>query len=200
MLEDLDRVAAIHCTAFPDSLLSGLGRAAVRRYYHWLFTGPHDVTALGIRRDGDLAGFIIGGVFRGALMGFVKKNCIPLAWSLFVHPRLLVKQTNRHRLLAGVRTAVPFLRCESKVRKQSAPKKAIGIMAIAVNPNYARSGYGRRLMEAFERIARDRKFARMQLRVNPLNKAAIDFYQELGWSKLDEPWTGVMWKPVSGDR
>ncbi len=201
-VDDLDRVTMVHCAAFPESFLSALGPATVRRYYQWLLTGPHEVvTALGVRCDQELVGFALGGVFRGALSGFLKKHYMVLAWSLTLRPWVLARRAHRDRLVAGVRTIVPFLRCEVKTEGVPRPvPKTLGIIAIAVHPQYGRSGYGGRLMAAFDQIARDGKFSRMQLRVNPSNQAAIAFYCKLGWSKLAEAsWTGVMFKPVIPD-
>ncbi len=196
-VDDLDRVATVHRIAFPESFLSGLGHATVRRYYRWLLTGPHDVIALGARCEGNLVGFAVGGVFHGALIGFLKKHCIALGWSVMLHPWLLVRVHHRRRVVAGVRTFIPFLRCEAKHSEQPWPApKTLGILAIAVHPGHSRSGHGHRLMEAFDRIARDRKFSRMQLRVNPANEVGIAFYHKLGWTKLDDPRTGVMFKLV----
>ena len=99
-----------------------------------------------------------------------------------------------------MRTVIPFLRCEVKNSGLTWPTlKTFGILAIAVDPDCGRRGYGSMLMEVCDQIAIERGFSRMQLRVNPANKAAIAFYQNLGWSKLEEngPWTGVMFKPVS---
>ncbi|CAG0992531.1 hypothetical protein ANRL4_02561 [Anaerolineae bacterium] len=40
-------VVQIHRAAFPDSALTKLGAEAVRRYYLWLMTGPHDAVNVG---------------------------------------------------------------------------------------------------------------------------------------------------------
>lgn len=66
---DLDRVTRIHIAAFRTSALTPLGAGAVRRYYVWQLTGPHDVVALGAWLDGELRGYCFGGVFRGAARG-----------------------------------------------------------------------------------------------------------------------------------
>ena len=79
VITDLDRshlpqVAELHRRAFHASLITALGRRVVLRYYEWQLTGPHDVQPLGAFRDQRLVGFCIGGVFRGALSGFVRRN------------------------------------------------------------------------------------------------------------------------------
>jgi len=71
---DLPHVAAVHLLAFPDSALSMLGTEAVRRYYEWQLVGPHEVTAISAYINTELVGFCFGGMFRGALSGFVRNN------------------------------------------------------------------------------------------------------------------------------
>ena len=75
-LHDLPAVSQIHLAAFPNSALSKLGPEAIRRYYEWQLTGPHDVTALGSFLDDKLVGFCFGGIFRGAMSGYLYKNSI----------------------------------------------------------------------------------------------------------------------------
>ena len=57
-LLDLNSIAKIHLAAFPKSALSHLGQEAVRRYYEWQLTGPHDCLAIGaIDEQGRMLGF-----------------------------------------------------------------------------------------------------------------------------------------------
>lgn len=67
-------VAKVHKRAFPESALSKLGLEATRRYYEWQLLGPHDTYAIGVFENDLLLGFCFGGVFRGALNGFLNKN------------------------------------------------------------------------------------------------------------------------------
>ena len=89
-LQNLDRqsiqgMASLHRSAFPGSLLSRLGSGVVSRYYVWQLEGPHDIDAAGIFRDGELSAFCIGGVFRGAMSGFIRKNLTVLACAVLRH-------------------------------------------------------------------------------------------------------------------
>lgn len=63
---DLGQVIQIHLKSFPDSALTKLGSEAVRRYYLWLMTGPHDSVNVGAF-DGSnaLIGFCFGASFVG---------------------------------------------------------------------------------------------------------------------------------------
>src|SRR5687767_3624542 len=103
-LVDLAAVAHVHLLAFPLTALSSLGPEAVRRYYHWQLTGPHDVIALCIVQDGELTAFCFGGVFRGALQGFLRRNRFYLGWRLITHPWLLSNKIVRQQIGVALRS------------------------------------------------------------------------------------------------
>ena len=60
--------------SFPQSALSKLGREAVARYYASLLRGAHDCLAVGAFTDSRLEGYLFGGVFRGAVTGFIRDH------------------------------------------------------------------------------------------------------------------------------
>jgi ribosomal protein S18 acetylase RimI-like enzyme len=194
---DLAAVAVAHLRAFPASALTALGPEAVRRYYLWQLTGPHDVIALGAWRDGMLAGFCFGGIFRGALGGFLRANRRFLIFRVLTHPWLLTNQIFRDRLATGVK----ILR---RMRKHPAPTappptlavRSFGILSIAVDPATQGSGVGRCLLEAAEQHARQHGFAQMGLTVHPGNTQAVGFYERMGWERViaAEEWRGAMRK------
>lgn len=198
--QDLPDVARIHLRAFPDSALTALGAEAVRRYYDWQLTGPHDSTSLGIRISGEMAGFCVGGVFRGALSGFLRANRLYLILRVLSRPWLIGNPLFRDRLRSGVRL---LRRRAAKTQKQNstpqAKPKSYGILAIAVNPEFQGHGVGRSLMEEAESDARRRGFSRMHLSVNPGNSQAIRFYEGMGWFKSprDSDWQGEMFKELA---
>ena len=77
--EHIPCIAEIHLLAFPQSALTALGREAIRRYYYWLITGPHDSFLLGVWVDDLLEAYSFAGVFRGAISGYITQN----KWYLF---------------------------------------------------------------------------------------------------------------------
>jgi ribosomal protein S18 acetylase RimI-like enzyme len=197
---DLPAVAALHLRAFPQSALTALGREAVTRYYEWQFSGPHDVVALGAWVDADLAGFCFGGVFRGALSGFLRKNRSYLAVRVLTRPWLIANPIFREKAATATRALSPFIvRCGRSPVPVRAPK-SFGILAIAVCPQRQRLGIGSALMNACEVIARERGFDQMHLTVHPENRQAKAFYERLGWERIIQgrSWRGAMRKPVEG--
>lgn len=189
-------------SAFPDSALTALGAEAVRRYYEWQLAGPHESTSLGIRISGEMAGFCIGGVFRGAMSGFLRKNRLYLILRVLSRPWLIGNTLFRDRLRSGVRL---LGRRTAKPRAQhSAPQarpKSYAILAIAVNPVFQGHGVGRSLMKEAELDALRRGFVRMHLTVSPGNSQAIGFYEGMGWIKSvsDSGWQGEMFKELVPD-
>lgn len=206
--EDLAIVAAIHLAAFPDSALGSLGAEAVRRYYEWQLIGPHDIAAFSAECDGELAGFCFGGVFRGAMSGFLSRNRAYLAWRVVTHPWLIFSPLFRDRLTTGLRVLRKFAKPAkpksvtapvSKTAPVETPRREIfGILALAVNPKFQGKGIGRRLMDASEAIARERGFPQIHLSVNTDNNQAIFFYEGLNWQKVlkEGIWQGEMTKQL----
>lgn len=198
--QDLPAIARIHKLAFPGSALTALGADAVRRYYEWQLTGPHDVSALGAFYGNEMAGFCFGGVFRGAMSGFLRKNRIYLAWLVLTHPWLVTNALFRDRLISGLKVLRRFSKSgRANQPTQDHKKPSFGILSIAVNPEFQGKGLAKALMMESEAIARRQGFDEMNLSVNPDNYRAIRFYDSLGWQKATREgvWSGEMVKTLS---
>lgn len=200
-VENLPRVTEIHLHAFQDRALSSLGKEAVRRYYEWLLTGPHDAIALGAFEGQNLIGYCFAGLFRGALSGFLRKNRWYLILQVLSRPWLLGNSLIRDR----IKTAFKWLYTRAGRGKSSSPmrgdaprEKSFGVLAIAVDPFTQRKGVGQRLMEETEKIAQQRGFKKLNLSVATDNLKAISFYEKLGWRKVIEKdqWQGRMIKEL----
>jgi ribosomal protein S18 acetylase RimI-like enzyme len=195
--EDLPAVTRVHIAAFSVTPLTLLGDEAVRRYYDWLLVGPHDVTALGAYRDGRCVGFSFGGVFRGAMTGFLKKNRSYLAVRALTHPWLLARAPFRARVGQGLRILGRRRRAAPAPDPRSATR-SFGILSIAVHPESQGSGAGQMLMKASEVIAVGQGFRSMHLSVHPSNARAVRFYEGLGWQRHSSGpvWTGSMRRAI----
>ncbi len=195
--QELPGVVAIHQKAFPDSAITAFGDEAIRRYYVWLLEGPHDAALTGAWLDGRLVGFCAAGVFRGAMNGFLRANRRYLALRIATHPRLWLSPLVRDR----VRTALQITMRFSRLRPQSTPREpAFGILSIATDPDVRGAGAGRALMHEAEGRARTRGHERMTLTVHPDNTRAVQFYEQLAWtrrSEADGTWQGSMLKQLN---
>ncbi|MDX2041235.1 MAG: GNAT family N-acetyltransferase [Acidobacteriota bacterium] len=197
---DLESAARVHLAAFPESALTALGLESVRRYYDWQLTGPHDALAISAWCNGEFAGFCFGGVFRGAMSGFLQRNRLYLAWRVLTHPWLALNPLFRDRLVSGLNIYRRFRgSAKTPTTTKAAAQPRFGILAIAVNPKFQGFGVGKQLMQVSETAARERGFTLMQLSVNTENFQAIKFYESLGWQKslVQEIWKGEMLKPLT---
>jgi ribosomal protein S18 acetylase RimI-like enzyme len=181
---DLGAVAQVHRAAFPDAALTRLGDEAVRRYYEWQLTGPHDSVAVGATNQaGQLVGFCFAGQFRGAFAGFVRNNRRFLAGQVARRPWILLNRNVRARALQSGRTASgPVTEGELSNEQGS-----FGVLAIAVSPAAQGSGAGSLLMRHIERAASEQGFSQLHLTVDPENAGAVKFYESLGWRSQPSP-------------
>jgi ribosomal protein S18 acetylase RimI-like enzyme len=197
---DLPGVAEVHLAAFPGSALTLLGKEAVRRYYEWQLTGPHQVTALGVFTENSLSGFCFGGRFQGSLVGFLRRNWGFLLWQTVTHFWLLADPAFRGRAGLGVNLLKRFTRPRSRPEAALAalPVRSFGILSIAVHPHRQGKGFGRLLMDSAEQTALQCGFSIMHLTVETHNRQAITFYESLGWEKIpgDHTWNGKMKKDL----
>lgn len=201
--EDLPGVVAVHMAAFGDAALSAVGPGAVRRYYLWLLQPLHQSSNFVAVLGDEIVGFCIGGVFRGAMGGFLRRNGPYLAWAVLRAWRRLFEPRFRGRVLLGARLAVSAVWRQARLRILRPPPgpappagdRAFGILSIATAPEAWGRGVGRALMTAAEAEARRRGFRRMGLTVHAENERAVRFYASLGWERVptaDGGWHGEM--------
>jgi ribosomal protein S18 acetylase RimI-like enzyme len=185
--DDLSAVASVHQRAFPSSTLGRLGAEAIIRYYRWQLFGPHDAIGLVVVVDDRMVGFLVGGRFRGSMIGFVKRNAVFLGVRVMRHPGLLVHRRSVRSVVVGLRLLVrPFghLSVEQPAR---VPEGSFGVLAVAVIPGAARRGIGTRLESEACEAARHGGFSRMHLTLDPANEVGLTFYRERGWHRLGLP-------------
>lgn len=197
--QDVDAIADLHVRAFPESELGRQGVESVRRNYRWQFDAPHDLTAIGVRDDGRLQGFLLGGTFRGATIGFVKREWRFLLVQGIRHPSTVLRSGGRARISSALRLLLRRRPPAPAPGTPAAPPvKRFGVLAIAVEPDAQGRGIGQALMaEAIVR-ARAGGYERMRLNVHPDNDRAVDFYERGGWERAPGPdgWTGSMERPL----
>jgi ribosomal protein S18 acetylase RimI-like enzyme len=185
----LPAIVALHARVFPDAVLTELGPEVLDRYYRWQVLGPHDVLALGVASpDGDgLDGLVLGGRFRGSMIGFVKQHPALLARQLLRHPGIVLQGRGRAAVRTGVRLLLRPARTTRIERPERVPAGSFGVLVVAVDPGAQRRGVGRALLAEVEDRARQAGYERMHLTLDPTNAAATSFYRRLGWEPLGLP-------------
>ncbi|HQO20921.1 MAG TPA: GNAT family N-acetyltransferase [Acidobacteriota bacterium] len=192
--DDLRGVSEAHISAFPDSLITRLGIAAVERYYLWQLEGPHSHYPIVATIDERVVGFCVGGISRGSLRGYLKKNWMFLACRTVLNPGLFLN--GRFFRRAGTVLKSLFGREKRPLGPacgETAGPNSFGILAICVIPSVKGSGVAREIMEESESEARKRGFSRMHLTVASDNGRAIRFYEKLGYviKESDNPTGGT---------
>jgi ribosomal protein S18 acetylase RimI-like enzyme len=193
--KDLHLVAQVHLRAFPQSALSCLGGEAVRRYYEWQLAGPHEHEFVGLWHEGNLVGYAVAGVSRGAMSGFVRRNAGFLARRILMQPWLICTSRFRGRLKLGLRSLSRKKPSPPPARAPSAGR-SFGVLAVAIDPAAQGLGLGKLLMNHLETAATERGYGHMHLSVAADNTRAIAFYERLGWQKVvrDGQWNECLEK------
>lgn len=196
---DLPAMTKIHQAAFPDAALTRLGAETVRLYYEWQMCGPHESVSIGAFSGTDMVGFCVGGVFKGAVSGFVKRNRKHLIMRVVAKPWLLFSGEFRDRMASGIKALLTRSTAPRKPSAATPPSvmpSSFGILAICTHPQVQGGGAGKALMAAAERIASERGFSKMNLSVHPSNIKAAAFYDRLGWLRTPPgaEWRGAMYK------
>lgn len=193
---DLPAVARIHCGAFKKSALTRFGLETVERFYSWQLreTRAH---ALGVDvAESGLAAFCFAGVFADAFAGFMRENKRFLASRVARRPWLVATPLVLKRIGRGLRI---LSRPQPPPSAPQPCERAFDILAIGVDPQYQRRGFGRLLMDEAQELAQRNGFRLMTLFVNRDNVQAQRFYERLGWQKTIErgAWRGCMTKRVA---
>lgn len=215
-IKDLGAVIRVHQSAFPDSAMTRLGPRVVERYYRWQFIGDHPAPlALGTWQEGELVGFLFGGVRRDAVSGFAQRFLLTILGGAVTHP-FGVRRLAVPKVAAVVRLVFRRWRPASRASRTSHPRPAagdagagvpnsrrrsFGVLSMAVAPQAQGSGAASELMQGAEYRAAELGLSAMHLSVNVANGRAVRFYKKLGWEQAEEGpgWTGSMTKRL-GDR
>jgi len=168
------RVAEIHTVAFPGYTLSKLGKLFLRVYYH------------GICDDAD--GIALVGERNGTILGFATGMMNPSGF----YARLLKRRWFRF-MVAAVPGAIrhpgfiPRLFGALWLPQSSPVGGTIATLSsIAVSPEVAGCGIGRRLMEEFVAEVKRRGGTELTWGAKKRDEIANRFYQRIGYSETRE--------------
>lgn len=185
-LSDLKEVSQVHKSAFSNSFITKLGLGAIKRYYKWQLEGPHEHYSLVAERDGRIVGFCVGGISRGSLIGFLRKNIFYLSVVVMLRFWLLFNKELFAKFIYGVRLLLKKIFIDKKEEEKTLGNDSFGILAICVSPGYQGLGISQQLMEVSEKEAIRKNFKQMHLTVAKKNLRAIRFYEKLGYKKIEE--------------
>lgn len=195
---DLNKIAACHIEAFPDSVTSLFGVAFVSQMLGWYLSAPNKFL-FWIEENNHCIGYCGGLVMDGSdaygsasgmtQFGFnaAFKIMFRKPW-LFFHPEIRARYpfiirniTLKIKKLLGLKEQ-PESHTEShtKTRKKSSELTA-GLVVIGVDKKHQKKGFGSLLQQEFERRAKQLGATNMQLSVRVENVNAIASYKRNGW-------------------
>ena len=183
--DDAAAVATLHQSELPHGFFPQLGVGFLREYYRGFALSPH-VIALVAKRDGVLAGVLVGMVDRREhFLWLLRQRGLQLALSALVsllrRPSLVAPfVTGRLR-----RYGRWLLRARSQAPGDAGPDgvpSAAVLAHVAVAPHARNQGVGTRLVETF--LQESAAAGRRSVRVTTLDGpgGAADFYHRTGWT------------------
>lgn len=199
---NMKEIAGIHCSAFPKSVWTKLGKDIVEKFYLSHLHSSHPVVhATGAFHEGNCVGFCFSGIYYLRVSGFISNNRNSLAMRLAIKPWLLFDPLFFGKLKRGIHILKRFSSKEKSPANQkiiSHKVKSFGVLVIAVLPNYQRFGIGKLLIKDAEEKALKSGFGQMNLKVNTDNYKGISFYENLSWEKVfvNQSWDGLMIKKL----
>lgn len=174
---DLIPVVNLHTVAFPEALLTKLGKRFLERYYEVVLRDPNRI-------------FLVA-VDEGAIYGFVAGFGDPVSfyaglrdekWSIVraITPTVF----RRPWILVAVGRNYLWSRTWNPGRGQ---EPAGELASIAVDPGYQRQGVGLRLVSEFLEEATNRGWSNVAVTTDELdNQRVRRFYERLGFSVVGE--------------
>ena len=193
VVAELPAVARLYLEAFPNSVRSRLGAAAVVKYLERQLTLRPTVCALGAERGGELLGFGFGGIYGEEVGGFIVNNLPLVAARLLARPWLVTELELRGRLLWKWRA------WRAPKRPAEPAARLYEVFSLAVKAGARNTGIGKALMAQQEVFALAQDCAAIRLMTPTYDPNTLAFYERIGFQKQLEPagtWTGQMLKPL----
>lgn len=190
---DLSKIAQAYCQSFPNSLTTKVGWNYTKKTLEWylvdsdafLFWIKNENNCIGfcggLVTDGTRAGSttsVIQFAFKDAILGLIFKP-----W-LFWHPEII---KNYKLIFKNIQKKLRFSKTDTKHKSNKIidNERSVGLVVIAVLPEYQGKGFGAILLKEFERRVIELNLKLMYLSVRKDNINAINSYKKCGW-KIEE--------------
>lgn len=172
---DLQDLAAVHASAFPEFFLTSLGSAVLTALYDAMrCSGKCIVLVARDKRDGRVVGFAAGSADGGNLRSILVRSprfVFSVGAAILHRPALLAKVLRRHR----------------RFRRADSRSGTAALWSIAVHSELAGCGVGSRLLHEFESRCLKVGAAQVVLTTDGNgNEGAVTFYQRHGYRVLCE--------------
>ena len=188
--KDLKQIALCHRSTFPKSFSSKLGQKYCEKMFEWYLSTDKAFLFHLIENNnciGYCGGIINDGTLScGSSSAMTQYSFNQAIKSLLVRPWLLFHKEmikNYAFLLKNISVKLGIKKLNrTKTSKEQLKKEPyVGLVVIGVNPNEHNKGYGRILLQAFEKKASALKISKITLTVKATNIKAIKAYKRNGW-------------------
>ena len=176
-ISDVDKVVEIHQNTFSGFFLTELGTRFLKLYYASMIKNKASTIAVGIYADDDsLLGFSIGsteskGYYKRILKSNFFKFCLMGIYLVFTKPMAII------RLMKNM----------DKVKNESDDGLYCELLSIGISADQKGKGYGKVLLEAFEKEAEKRNLKKITLTTDyDNNDGVIAFYKKAGYEVFYE--------------
>ena len=166
---DVDSAVKIHLAAFRGFFLSFLGRRFLELYYR---SGIRYNEILLVATENErIVGFVMGSMapgrfFRNLLMRHTVSFALAAAPAVIKRPSV----------------ALRVMRAMQKPKQATRPLATATLLSIGVEPGSQRSGVGRKLVMAFNKVAQRHGALRVDLTTDKVNNEKVnEFYRSLGF-------------------
>lgn len=181
LVVDIPTLSLIHIHAFKNHMNSYLGLRYARAFIKW-FTENKNTICLTAEVEGQHLGYVCG-----ATISYNKKMNKDLFWVVvgcfLLRPYLFFNV----ELMNIVRIKIQILLGNKSLFKDTVKNpvgKGISLVSICSDKSSCVKGTGSRLINEFEKQAKQLGFDFMRLSVKPENIKAIEFYERNGWRLL----------------
>lgn len=195
-IEDIPRLARCHRVAFPKTLSTAMGQHYVEKMLEWYLVDDRAFIFL-LEENGQCVGYCGGLKFDGtnpvgSASSMIQHSFNAAAKAILIRPWLLVHSefVAKYRLALKniwrrlMRNEQPSV-SSSKTQMDIVEPHA-GLVVIGVDPAYQGKGYGSKLLQEFEAVARELDFQILKLTVKSTNAKAIKSYQRNGWHTISD--------------
>lgn len=192
---DLSLVAACHRKAFPSALSTAMGQSYVEKMLEWYLVDDRAFIFY-VEEEGECVGYCGGlkadGIYRvGSASSMIQHSFFQAVQALLLRPWLLLHRELRNKYGLAFRNVLKRIKRMIGVpERPSVPPVGVrphtGLVVIGVNPAHQGKGYGRILLQEFERQSAGFGFDLMTLTVRTSNTQAIKAYRAAGWSLTDQ--------------
>lgn len=176
-VSDVNEVVKIHQNTFSGFFLTQLGTKFLNVYYASCIKNKASTIAVGIySEDNNLLGFSIGstqskGYYKRILKSNFFKFCMTGVYLVFTKPMAII------RLMKNM----------DKVKKESDDGLYCELLSIGISADQKGKGYGKILLEAFEKEALKRDLRKITLTTDyDNNDGVIAFYKKSGYEVFYE--------------